>query len=223
MLKFEQLLIKSKELINKKRFSEARKLLEEANRLKKDPEIYYYLGVVYTALKEWEEAIIALRRIEEGFETFVDIRNTYILLAYNFTQLKDYMSALEYLKKAFSLHSKDITVLGALGYVYHKLGDNKTAIEILNKALEIAPEDPHLMNSLAFILADSNTDLKKAEELAKKTLEFNPNQPAYLDTMGWVYYKKGNTQLARKYLKAAYDKLPNNEEIKSHIAKLLDI
>jgi len=79
------------------------------------------------------------------------------------------------------------------------------------------------LNSLGYILADCDVDLDRAEELCKKALSFLPNYYAYLDSLGWIYYKKGNLKLAKKYLKKAYQKNPNSEEIKKHIAKLLDI
>ena len=211
-------------LIKKKEYNKAYELLKSLyKKYPRNPDILFYLGIVATRIGENERAILYLEKILELDIGYVDIRRVLLLLVYNFTKLWDYNDAITFAKKAYELHPSDITVLGALGYLYYKINDIEKAIKYLEKALEIAPDDHHLLNSLGYILADCDVDLDRAEELCKKALSFLPNYYAYLDSLGWIYYKKGNLKLAKKYLKKAYQKNPNSEEIKKHIAKLLDI
>ena len=57
--------------------------------------------------------------------------------------------------------------------------------------------------------------------MCKKAVDYNPESGACLDSLGWVYYKLGLYKEARKYLKKAEKKLPDNSEIIEHL-KLLD-
>ena len=210
--------------IKTKEYDKAKSLLIDLYRkYPRNPDILFFLGIVSTRNGEYEQAILFLQKILELDIGYVDIRKVLLLLVFNFTKLGDYNDAITFAKKAYELHPSDITVIGGLGYLYYKLNDIEKAVSYLEKALEIAPDDHHLLNSLGYILADCDIDLTKAEKLCKKAISFLHDYYAYLDSLGWVYYKKGNLRLAKKYLQKAYHKNPNSEEIKKHIAKLLDI
>ena len=84
-------------------------------------------------------------------------------------------------------------------------------------ALEINPEFVAAANNLAFILADQEKDLNKALELAQLAKERLPNSPYVMDTLGWVYYKKGFYDLAIAEFSDALEKLPNNAPIVYHL------
>ncbi|MBT8364900.1 MAG: tetratricopeptide repeat protein, partial [Deltaproteobacteria bacterium] len=84
-------------------------------------------------------------------------------------------------------------------------------------ALEINPEFVAAANNLAFILADQEKDLNKALELAQSAKERLPNSPYVMDTLGWVYYKKGLYDLAIVEFSDALEKLPNNAPIVYHL------
>jgi Flp pilus assembly protein TadD len=48
-------------------------------------------------------------------------------------------------------------------------------------------------------------------------VEIKPQNPAYLDSLGWAYYKSGDVKEARVWLKRAFDAAPNEKEIKEHL------
>ena len=54
---------------------------------------------------------------------------------------------------------------------------------------------------------------RKGEQALSK---INPDSPAFLDSLGWVYYKLGLMSEARSFIKRAYDKSPSNPEISEH-------
>ena len=72
------------------------------------------------------------------------------------------------------------------------------------------------MNSLGYIYAEDNTKLEEAQKLVERALVVDPDNGAYLDSLGWVYYKKGDYQNALKYLKEA-DNLLKDPVIYDHI------
>lgn len=68
------------------------------------------------------------------------------------------------------------------------------------------PDDPVALNNLAYLLADWAKQNDEALKLAQRTVELAPDNPNYLDTLGWVLYHKGLYQPAIDYLKRAVAK-----------------
>ncbi|MCL2809029.1 MAG: tetratricopeptide repeat protein, partial [Treponema sp.] len=93
---------------------------------------------------------------------------------------------------------------------------NKNAIELYEKTLEIDSDNATALNSMGYILADSGLDVMRALRLCRRAVDVKPQSPAYLDSLGWAYYKSGETIEARTWLRRALDLAPNEETIKKH-------
>ena len=74
---------------------------------------------------------------------------------------------------------------------------------ILEKIYEQDKEDISVCNDLGYLYADQNKKLAQAEEMIKKALDAEPENNAYLDSMGWVKYRLGKFEEAKKYLEQA--------------------
>ena len=68
------------------------------------------------------------------------------------------------------------------------------------------------MNYLGYLLADKGIRLKEAKEYIARALEYDPNNGAYLDSMGWVYYRLGDYEKAREYLEMAIQYIDESDE-----------
>ena len=66
-----------------------------------------------------------------------------------------------------------------------------------------------------------NKDLTKALSCCKKAVDANPNSAACLDSLGWVYYKLGMIEDAKKYLEQAEQIDRDNEEIAEHLKAVI--
>lgn len=100
----------------------------------------------------------------------------------------------------------------ALGLMYSTLGDayNSTkdythSDEAFDKALKIDPKNETVLNNYSYYLSERGVKLDEAETMSKKSLEVRPNEPTYLDTYGWILYKKGDYEKARTYVQKAID------------------
>jgi Flp pilus assembly protein TadD len=91
----------------------------------------------------------------------------------------------------------------------------------LYRAIEIDPENANAHNSLGYIYAESNLNLDEALKECRKAVQLDRNNPAYLDSLGWVYYKLGDLQQAKTYLKKAARLAPDNREIEDHYEAVL--
>jgi tetratricopeptide (TPR) repeat protein len=101
-----------------------------------------------------------------------------------------------------------------------RAGRVKESVSALEKLLKDREDDPTILNALGYTLADHGLQLSRAENLIRKSLAVTPDNPAVLDSMGWVRFKRGDTKGAIAHLKRAYS-LARDPEIASHWAEAL--
>ena len=107
--------------------------------------------------------------------------------------IKDYATSSEIVKRCkFSLSN-----------IYIMKGDKKKGAEILEKVYEQDPEDISVNNDLGYLWADQGKNLKQAEQMIRKALKAEPENPAYLDSMGWVLYRLKKYKEAVTHLEKA--------------------
>jgi tetratricopeptide (TPR) repeat protein len=73
------------------------------------------------------------------------------------------------------------------------------------KVLDLDPKHADALNYLGYMLADRNLRLDEASQLIKKALEIQPDNPAFLDSMGWVYFRQGKYTEAQGLLERALE------------------
>jgi Tfp pilus assembly protein PilF len=105
-----------------------------------------------------------------------------------------------------------------IGYVYADAGDPEKAGEMYRRAVEMDPDDDGVLNNLAFFLIDREVDVAEGLRLACRALEICPDNPDYLDTQGWGYFKQGRCEEALAVLEYAWEHTPYySHGIHSHI------
>lgn len=93
----------------------------------------------------------------------------------------------------------------------------KRAVEMYEDALNIDPNNATAMNGLGFLLVDSGADLRRGLDLCRKAVDKRPQSAAYLDSLGWAYYKSGQLTEARQWLRKALDLAPRQKDISGHM------
>lgn len=83
------------------------------------------------------------------------------------------------------------------------------------------PDDPVIANALGYFLAERNVELPRAEKLVREALAKDPSSPFYLDSLGWVAYRRGDYQAAFDLLVRAANGLPDAPEILEHMGLTL--
>ena len=84
-----------------------------------------------------------------------------------------------------------------------KLGDLEGAETAVRDVLAREPANPTALNFLGYLLADHNRKLSEAVGLIQQALAIDPNNGAYLDSLGWAYYRLGRLSDARVQLERA--------------------
>jgi tetratricopeptide (TPR) repeat protein len=86
----------------------------------------------------------------------------------------------------------------------------------------VEPANANALNYLGYLLVLRGTDrVDEAIELVRKALVAEPDNGAYLDSLGWAYYRKGDLGEAEKYLGQAATRLPRNSEVQDHLGDVL--
>jgi tetratricopeptide (TPR) repeat protein len=136
-------------------------------------------------------------------------------------QLKNYKKSVESLNsgKALVIDNKPalLQFYHYLGDAYHKLGEHEKSDKNYDLALEIDPLNPTVLNNYAYYLSLRGEQLDKAEKMIKKANELYPNQISFLDTYGWVMYKKGDYEKAKELIKKAIELGAKSGEVYEHL------
>ena len=100
-------------------------------------------------------------------------------------------------------------VKGARSYlsvIYVNMGDYARGEAELEALLEKNPDDPGINNDLGYLYADQGKNLEKAEAMIRKAVQEEPDNGAYLDSLGWVLFKRGKAKDALSPLEKAVQK-----------------
>ncbi len=100
------------------------------------------------------------------------------------------------------------------------LGDLPAAERDLRRMIELDPQSADALNALGYTLADRTDRLDEAAALVARALEIKPDEPAIIDSYGWVQYRRGNLAEARTHLEKAYAAHPDGE-IAAHLGEVL--
>lgn len=109
-----------------------------------------------------------------------------------------------------------------LSNVHVQQGDIRKGEVILEEILKDDPDDPAVNNDLGYLYADQDKNLEQAESMITKAVTKDPDNAAYLDSMGWVLFKRGKFAEAVPYLEKATKSLSSDATIHDHLADALD-
>jgi len=200
--------------IDEKDYDAAIKYFDESIELdKKSPEPHIQKGYVFTVLVNTKKAVESFEKAESLGANIPDVD---FFLALNYEVLNKYDKSEIYLKKAAEAEPQNLKYHFELGVVYDKLKKSKEAEEEFFKTIEIDSTTSQAYNYLGYVWADKNIKLNEAEEFIKKALALEPENPAYIDSLGWVYYRQAKYSEALVMLKKAAEGL-DDPEILGHL------
>ncbi len=147
-------------------------------------------------------------------------REVYIALAQINSRLKRWNDAEEDINKAAGLASKQEDkdyVQFVLGSIYERQKRFEPAEAAFRKVLANDPRSAITLNYLGYMMADRGTHLDEALGYIKKAVELDPQNGAYLDSLGWAYFKLGNYDLAEENLRKASERIGNDATVQDHL------
>jgi tetratricopeptide (TPR) repeat protein len=96
-------------------------------------------------------------------------------------------------------------------------GDTVLAEREVRGLLESHPDQPQALNFLGYLLAEANRNLKEAETMIRRALERDPDNGAFVDSMGWVFYRLGRLDEARRELERATRLTDGDAVVREHL------
>ena len=115
------------------------------------------------------------------------------------------------------LKSNSGDIFRKLGICYEQTDQTQKAETAFGRALELNPNDSGALNYLGYWWADEGRNLKEAMELITKAVQLYPENGYYADSLGWVYFKIGNTKKAVTWLERAVALAPDDAVIHDHL------
>jgi len=172
-------------------------------------------GVVLLADVSPEEAVAGYTEATAGLEE----RDTsyYLGLASIYSEGKRYNEALAAVDAGLAKYPDEAPLFFHKASILEKDNRYEAAEQALQKVLELDPQNGNAWNFLGYMLIDYDIDIGRGIRYVKKALQFEPKNPAFLDSLGWGYFKQQKYDDALKLLLAAAKVLTDDPTIFEHL------
>jgi tetratricopeptide (TPR) repeat protein len=148
-----------------------------------------------------------------------DDRAVYLTLAELYEKGKkfdDARKALDEAEKRSPEQGDKISVWFMRGAMFEKMKNLPLAEAEFRKVLGIVPDHTATLNYLGYMLTDRNTRLNEALGMIEKVIAREPNNGAYLDSLGWAYYRLGRFAQAEEQIRRAVELAPGDPTMNDH-------
>lgn len=129
-------------------------------------------------------------------------------------------AAIEVLSGGLEDFPGNSALLYARALVADSAGRGEILEEDLGDLIESEPDNAHALNALGYYLVGEESRLDEAEIYIEKAIELRPDDPAIMDSLGWLRYLQGRDAEAITHLQLAWELLPD-PEIASHLIEVL--
>lgn len=151
-----------------------------------------------------EEYVYALENAAKSQPENIDI---YKSIGVIYLQQKKLKQAEGIFKLIVNMAPADAQAHFFLSDIYYNLKDFASVEKELNSALKLKPDYHEALNFLGYFYLEQDENIDQAGLLIKQALVLEPENGAYLDSLGWFYYKKGMFKEALSYLERASSSL----------------
>jgi len=183
---------------------------------------YYQSAAVQVALilQELGEVDNAIDQMGMIIGKLPDNPDLYLYLASFYEDIAQYEKAETALSKGLDINPNHIRSHFKLGVIYDKWGKKNRSIQAMKTVLALDPKHTNALNYLGYTYADLGIKLDEAEQLIKTALKVKPNDGYITDSLGWVYYKKGEIDQALMTLEKAYRLVSDDPIILEHLGDI---
>jgi len=171
-------------------------------------------------LGENQQAEEAAKLLQPDLKGKPSDRDVYLNLAQTYERSHLYKEAETAAHKAESLAEEpreNETAWLLLGAIYERQKQFDKAEDEFKKILAVNPKNAIVLNYYGYMLADRGIRLEEAQDMIQRALEQDPYNGAYLDSLGWVYFRQGKYEDAEISLRKAADREQHDPTIRSHL------
>jgi len=197
--------------------AEARKALDASP---KDPGLTVSLAMLYGEKADATQGTKILQGLLQGNDSDQEI---YIDIAQVQERGKQYADAEQSAQKAEQMardQDGKETAWYMLGAIYERQKKFDLAEQQFRRILDASPNNAAVLNYYGYMLANRGIRLEEATALIQHAVQQDPNNGAYLDSLGWAYYKQNKLSEAEEYLQKAVDRQGSDPTILSHLGNV---
>jgi tetratricopeptide (TPR) repeat protein len=167
-----------------------------------------------------DAAIAELKKLLDGKND----REIYLAMAERYQEAKNFTEMGKVLDQAEQLApDKDdqTTIAFMRGSMYEREKKYDLAEKAFRKVLDADPTNASALNYLGYMLADQGSRLQEAQDLIKRAVSLDPNNYAFLDSLGWVYYRQNKLDDAEQQLRHSLQIMSADPTIHDHLGDVL--
>jgi tetratricopeptide (TPR) repeat protein len=150
-------------------------------------------------------------------------RQVWLALGQMYIRAHRWNEAADALDKAGELTKKDEDrsyLLFVRGELEERQKHFRPAAKLFRSALKLAPESAMTLNYLGYMMADKGKNLPEALGMIQKAVVLEPMNGAYLDSLGWAYFRMGQFELAEQNLRQAVERDQTDPTVHDHMGQL---
>ncbi|MBT8439082.1 MAG: tetratricopeptide repeat protein [Gammaproteobacteria bacterium] len=178
------------------------------------------IGILLATLGKTDEGLAKLDALAESQNNWTLRVKAYLAQGEILRKQFRYKEGVEMYTRALQQNKDDTTLLYARGLMAEKVDRLDMAEADLLKVISKEPDNADALNALGYTLADRTSRYKEALKYINRAAELVPDDPAILDSLGWVSYRLGKMDDAIKWLSKAFEKL-EDAEIAAHYGEVL--
>ncbi len=155
--------------------------------------------------------------MDKSIKTTPNETPLYLLLSSFYEKGKQMEKALEVLTSAHQFDKENVDLLFQMGVIFDKMDKFEEMVGRMREVITLNPEHADALNYLGYTFADKGIHLDEALELVQKALKLKPDSGYITDSLGWVYYRKGEYEKAVTELEKAMELAPDDPLITEHL------
>ncbi len=205
----EALLLEADALVELKRYDQALDLLSPASA---SPAVAAkHAEVLYKAGRE-RQARRQLEKLAKG-----DDPQAILAAAQSYQRLELYRDSIPLLERLLAAHPKLTTAGFLLGAAYERTGQRAQAVAIFRGVIQNDPDFHAALNYLGYMWAERGENLDEALKLIRRAVALEPDNGAYVDSLGWTHFQLHQLDRARSYLERATRLEPDDATVHEHL------
>jgi len=168
-------------------------------------------------LEKQERPDEAISLVKETINHKRDNPRLYLMLTSLYEIKEEYLSAVDILKEGIRYNARNTDLFYRLGVVLDKLKRNEECLEQMEMVIKIDPQHADALNYIGYTYAVEGIHLDRALELIERAIKYRPDSGYIIDSLGWVYFRKGQYDKALGELKRAIELSPEDPTIHEHL------
>jgi tetratricopeptide (TPR) repeat protein len=135
-------------------------------------------------------------------------------------RLKDWDASARISGAALDRFAGNLELMFRRGSALERLGKVDEAAAVFDAILKIRPDDANTLNYLGYMYADKGIRLPEARKMLERAVALDPQNGAYLDSLGWVCFRMDDLREAEKFLSRAAARIPADATVQEHLGDL---